>query len=60
VLRLAKHSKRVLGRTPSYSEIKNTLGIATKGEVARIVKSLEKRGLMRRAGRGRARRIRLP
>lgn len=47
------------GIAPSYSMICRDLGIATKGEVSRIVSDLERRGLLRRAGNGRVRRIRL-
>jgi Mn-dependent DtxR family transcriptional regulator len=44
---------------PSYSMICDELGIATKGEVSEIVERLERRGLLRRTGRGRVRRIAL-
>lgn len=47
------------GMAPSYRMIRDELGIGTKGEVAEIVGRLERRGLLRRAGRGRVRRIRL-
>ena len=47
------------GIAPSYGMICDDLGISTKGEVSRIVSDLERRGLLRRAGNGRVRRIRL-
>lgn len=47
------------GSAPSYSMICDELGIATRGEVSRIVSDLERRGLLRRVGCGRVRRIRL-
>lgn len=48
------------GRAPSYRMIKDELGIATKGEVCRIVEGLERRGIFKRVGSGRVRRIQLP
>lgn len=45
------------GRAPSYAEIMAGVGIGSKGEVSRIIASLEQRGLIRRVGRGRVRRI---
>jgi SOS-response transcriptional repressor LexA len=48
------------GVAPSYGMICDELGIGTRGEVSRIVKDLERRGIFRRVGRGRVRRIRLP
>lgn len=47
------------GIAPSYKMIANELGIATKGEVCKIVSRLERRGMMSRVGSGRVRRIRL-
>lgn len=47
------------GCAPSYSEICTAVGIGSKGEVSRIVGSLERRGLIARAGKGKVRRIRL-
>lgn len=47
------------GRAPSYAQICDNLGIRTRQEVSRIVASLETQGLLRRAGRGRVRRINL-
>jgi hypothetical protein len=46
------------GRAPSYSMICDALGIRTRQEVCRIVGDLERLGKLRRAGRGRVRRIR--
>lgn len=48
------------GQAPSYGMICDALGIATKGEVSEIVSRLERRGALRRVGRGRVRRISLP
>jgi SOS-response transcriptional repressor LexA len=48
------------GHAPSYRMICDALGIATKGEVSEIVSRLERRGALRRVGRGRVRRISLP
>jgi SOS-response transcriptional repressor LexA len=48
------------GRAPSYSMIRDELGFTDKGDVCRVVKRLEQRGLLHRAGSGRVRRIRLP
>ena len=47
------------GIAPSYAMIANELGIATRGEVAKIVKRLEGRGAIFRVGSERVRRIRL-
>ena len=47
------------GQAPSYSMIRDTIGFIHKGDVHRVVKSLERRGLLSRAGEGRVRRIRL-
>lgn len=54
------HENANNGRPPSYSMICEAVGIATKGEVSRIVKALERHGLVRRKGAGRSRRIALP
>lgn len=59
VLGYVRHTVAEDGVAPSYGMICDQLGIATKGEVSQIVSSLEKRGLLKRAGRGRVRRIRL-
>lgn len=47
------------GRAPSYGMICDELGISSKAKVCDIVKRLERRGLVNRAGCGRVRRIRL-
>lgn len=47
------------GMAPSYGMIRDELGIATKGEVCKIVSRLEQRGVISRVGSGRVRRIRL-
>jgi SOS-response transcriptional repressor LexA len=60
VVKYVHETIAVEGIAPSYRMIKEALGITTKGEVCRIVGKLEKRGILRRAGRGRVRRIRLP
>lgn len=51
---LAEH-----GEAPSYAMIRDTIGFIHKGDVHRVIKSLERRGLLSRAGAGRVRRIRL-
>lgn len=43
------------GVAPSYSMIQQQLGLTCRGDVCRIVKSLEKRGLLSRAGACRVR-----
>lgn len=48
------------GQAPSYSMIRDTLGFADVADVAHVVRRLEGRGLLRRVGHGRVRRIRLP
>jgi SOS-response transcriptional repressor LexA len=47
------------GTAPSYAMICDELGIGTRGEVSRIVASLERRGYLKRVGAGKVRRIRL-
>lgn len=59
VLAYVRSSVANEGLAPSYSMICDELGISTKGEVAEIVGRLERRGLLRRTGAGRVRRIRL-
>lgn len=61
-LQVLEYSRRVIandGIAPSYGMICEELGINTRGEVSRIVGDLERRGLLRRAGRGRVRRLRI-
>lgn len=47
------------GMAPSYGMIRDELGFLHEADVCRVVKRLEGRGLLRRAGKGRVRRIRL-
>lgn len=47
------------GRAPSYGMIREELGLADNGQVRLIVTRLERRGLVRRAGHGRVRRLQL-
>ena len=47
------------GRAPSYGMIMRELDFATTADVCRVVQRLEGRGLLRRAGAGRVRRIAL-
>ena len=47
------------GQAPSYAMIRDTIGFIHKRDVHRVIKSLEKRGLLSRVGSGRVRRIRL-
>lgn len=47
------------GQPPSYSEICDELGFADRADVCKVVERLEQRGLLRREGTGRVRRIRL-
>ncbi len=47
------------GVAPSYRMIRDELGMWSKADVRRTVHSLERVGLLRRAGAGRVRRIHL-
>jgi SOS-response transcriptional repressor LexA len=47
------------GAAPSYRMIAEELGLVSKGDVNKIVRRLESRGLLSRAGAGRVRRLRL-
>lgn len=47
------------GEAPSYDMICDRLGISSRPKVCKIIASLERRGLLSRAGAGRVRRIRL-
>jgi SOS-response transcriptional repressor LexA len=54
------YARRVIaerGVAPTYNMIREETGISTRGEVSRIVASLERRGYLRRAGAERVRRI---
>lgn len=59
VLEYANSTIESEGVAPSYSMICRELGIATRGEVSRIVSNLEQRGKLRRVGSGKVRRIRI-
>lgn len=48
-----------LGHAPSYGDIRDELGFSDRSDVRKVVVRLEKRGLLKRAGAGRVRRIRL-
>lgn len=48
------------GRAPSYAEIRDELGMHSRAAVAHVVARLEARGLLKRTGKGRVSRIRLP
>lgn len=60
VVGLVRERIKSEGQAPSYRMICDELGIGTKGEVAQIVQRLERRGLLRRVGQGKVRRIALP
>jgi SOS-response transcriptional repressor LexA len=60
VLALIRLSIADHGQAPSYTEIRNQLGFNDRADVGKVVKRLEGRGLIRRVGSGRVRRIRLP
>lgn len=60
VLRYVEATIATEGRSPSYRMIDDKLDLHGKGNVANIVKRLERKGLLSRAGCGRVRRIRLP
>lgn len=47
------------GIAPSYGMICESLGIATRSEVCRIVTALERDGKLKRIGRGKVRRLQL-
>lgn len=48
------------GMAPSYAMIRDALGFSHEKKVSLVVQRLENRGLLKRAGAGRVRRIRLP
>lgn len=60
VLEYVERTIEADGRAPSYSMIRDECDLSSKAKVCRIVDQLERRGLLRRAGEGRVRRIRLP
>lgn len=47
------------GVAPSYGMICRALGIATRGEVSRMVSDAERLGHLRRVGAGKVRRLRI-
>lgn len=47
------------GSAPSYEMIREALDLYDRAAVVRVVQCLERRGLIRRAGAGRVRRIKL-
>jgi SOS-response transcriptional repressor LexA len=47
------------GIAPSYDMICDALGMSTRKDVWQVINSLERRGLLSRAGSGRVRRLRL-
>jgi DNA-binding MarR family transcriptional regulator len=59
VLIYVRRYKRRTGDVPSYGEIRDALGFNDRAEVARVIARLEDRGLLRRSGSGREKRIRL-
>lgn len=60
VLEYVKRTIAEEGSAPSYEMIRDGLDLCDKAQVCKIVRNLEKRGLLNRAGAGRVRRIRLP
>ena len=60
VLRYVRQTIAEEGRAPSYGMICDELGIRDRGKVCEVVQRLERRGLLRRTGSGRVRRLRLP
>lgn len=60
VLDLVRETIAVHGTPPSYSTIRDELGFNDRGDVGKVVKRLEQRGLINRGGQGRVRRISLP
>jgi SOS-response transcriptional repressor LexA len=59
VLALIRSTIEAEGRAPSYAMIRDALGFMHEKHVSRVVQRLEGRGLVRRVGAGRIRRIRL-
>lgn len=59
VLAYAQQTISEQGVAPSYGMICRHLSISTRGEVSRIVASLERRGKLKRWGEGKVRRIQL-
>lgn len=59
VLIYIRRYKRRAGDVPSYGEIRDALGFNDRADVCRVVERLERRGLLRRSGSGRQKRIRV-
>lgn len=59
VLAYVRETINAEGQPPSYGMICDELGFSDRADVCKVVQRLERRGLVRRAGEGRARRIRL-
>lgn len=59
VLAYIEAEKEETGLEPSYSMIREALGFTQDCDVRAVVVGLERRGLLKRAGSGRERRIRL-
>lgn len=59
VLAMIRERVAIEGMAPSYAQIRDALGFSQDCDVRAVVVRLEQRGLIRRAGAGRVRRIRL-
>jgi SOS-response transcriptional repressor LexA len=59
VLAYVRHTITTEGQAPSYYMIRDALGFNDVAEVCRVIERLERRALVRRAGSGRVRRLRL-
>jgi SOS-response transcriptional repressor LexA len=59
VLAYVRETVEIEGSAPSYAMIRDALGFTDNAGVCRVVEILERRALLKRAGRGRVRRIRL-
>lgn len=59
VLALIRDRIETEGQAPSYAQIRDALGFSHEKKVLRVITCLENRGLVRRVGTGRVRRIRL-
>ena len=57
VLNVIRHSVEEIGYIKPYEEICAELGIGSKGEISRIMDSLERRGIIFRVGTGTNRRV---
>jgi SOS-response transcriptional repressor LexA len=59
VLAFVRQTIEIEGMAPSYGMIRDALGFCDEAGVCRVVHILERRGLLRRVGNGRVRRLRL-